>query len=223
MAAIYVDLDGTLVQYDRSFAEIFEEACETVGVEATEALQRYHMERFFERFTAFDDDPYLAAARDLCREYDLDVAPTVFRDARVDAERAATTVASGVHDALDALAADHRLGVLSNGVGYVQRDKLAAHGLDERVEAVVVSHDVGVMKPDPRLFGVAEERLPADEYVYVGDSAEDDVGGAVDAGWAGTIHVVDTDGACSGCRADLHVTPDEFDRLEESDLLDERR
>lgn len=215
MAAIYVDLDGTLVQYDRSFADIFEEACETVGVEATPELQRYHVEQFLERFTAFDDDPYLAAARDLCREYDLDVEPAVFRDARVDAERAATTVAPGVHDALDSLAADHRLGVLSNGVGDVQRDKLAAHGLDEWVETVVVSHDVGVMKPDPRLFAVAEERLPAEEYIYVGDSAEDDVDGAVDAGWVGTVHVVASETACSGCRADLHVAPDEFHRLDE--------
>jgi HAD superfamily hydrolase (TIGR01549 family) len=215
MAAIYVDLDGTLLQYDRSFGDIFDEACETVGVAATDEYRRYHVTQFFERFTAFHDDPFLAAARDLCREFGLDVDPMAFRDARVDAERAATTVAPGVRDALDSLGRDHRLGVLSNGVGAVQRDKLAAHDLDDRFDAVVVSHDVGAMKPDDRLFAAAENRLPADEHVYVGDSAEDDIGGAVEAGWAKTVHVVARASNCPGCRADLHVTPDEFDRIDE--------
>lgn len=215
MAAIYVDLDGTLLQYERSFADIFDDACAVVGIDATDEYQQYHLERFFERFTAFDDDPYLAAARDFCREYDLDVEPAALRDARVDAEREATTVASGVRDALDTLSVGHTLGVLSNGVGYVQRGKLDAHGLVDRFDSVVVSHDVGVMKPDSRLFAVAEERLPADEYVYVGDSAEDDIAGAVDAGWARTAHVVANADGCAGCRADLHVTPTEFGRIDE--------
>ncbi|EJN59340.1 HAD family hydrolase [Halogranum rubrum] len=213
MAAIYVDLDGTLLQYERSFADIFADACAAVGIDATDEYQQYHLERFFERFTAFDDDPYLAAARDLCQEYGLDVDPAAFRDARVEKEREATTVAPNVYDALDTLSADYDLGVLSNGVGYVQRGKLDAHGLTDRFDAIVVSHDVGAMKPDRRLFTVAQERLPANEHVYVGDSAEDDIDGAVDAGWARTVHVVSDTDTCSGCRADLHVTPTEFDRI----------
>lgn len=215
MAAIYVDLDGTLLQYDRSFGDIFDEACETVGVAATDEYRHYYVTQFFDRFTAFDDDPFLAAARDLCREFDLDVDPVVFRDARVDAERAATTVAPGARAALDSLERDHRLGVLSNGVGSVQRDKLAAHDLDDVFDAIVVSHDVGAMKPDSRLFTTAARRLPADEHVYVGDSAEGDIGGAVEAGWAKTVHVVAPTSDCPECRADLHVAPDEFDRIGE--------
>ena len=63
-----------------------------------------------------------------------------------------------------------------------QRAKLAASGLERFFDAVVVSYEVGAHKPDPAAFGVAEERLPADDYAMVGDS-DADVDGADRAGW----------------------------------------
>lgn len=212
MAAIFVDVDGTLVQFDRSFADIFADACDRVGLALDDEHQRHYTERFFEHFAAFADDPYLEAAHDLCEEYGLDTGPQALRDARIAAEYDATVVADGVHGALDALAEEHRLGVLSNGVGDVQREKLRRHDLLDGFGTVVVSHDVGATKPDGRIFAAAEARLPAERYAYVGDSAEHDVGGAADAGWDGTVHVTD-EADCPGCRARPHVAPDEFDRL----------
>ncbi|SDM49325.1 putative hydrolase of the HAD superfamily [Halogranum gelatinilyticum] len=213
MAAIFVDVDGTLVQFDRSFAEIFADACDRVGLAVGDEHQRYYTERFFGHFGAFADDPYLSASRDLCEAYELDVTPQTFHDARLAAEYDATVVADGVREALGVLSDDHRLGVLSNGVGDVQREKLRRHDLLECFETVVVSHDVGAMKPDARIFAEAEDRLPADRHVYVGDSADHDVGGAVDAGWNAAVHVVADEADCSDCHARAHVTPDEFDRL----------
>ena len=51
-------------------------------------------------------------------------------------------------------------------------------------DAVVVSGDVGVKKPDPAIFTPALEQtgLVADEALFVGDSPEDDVAGARAAG-----------------------------------------
>ena len=47
-------------------------------------------------------------------------------------------------------------------------------------DAVVVSGDVGVKKPDPAIFAPALEQtgLVADEAIFVGDSPEDDVAGS---------------------------------------------
>ena len=51
-------------------------------------------------------------------------------------------------------------------------------------DAVVVSGDVGVKKPDPAIFTPALEQtgLTTDEALFVGDSPEDDVAGARAAG-----------------------------------------
>lgn len=214
MAAIYFDLDGTLLRYERGFDTIFEATCDALDLSLRPDACEFYSDQFFDRFCAFDDDPYRSAATALCTEYDLDVVGDTFSEVYLDNECAATTVDAGVADALDDLSADHELGVLTNGVGSVQRRKLTAHGLDDVFDAVVVSHEVGTMKPGTDLFERARDRLPADEHVHVGDSVEDDVAGAVDAGFT-AVHV---DGAADvdetpDCAADYHVDRSEFDRL----------
>ncbi|WP_224268436.1 HAD family hydrolase [Haloprofundus salinisoli] len=219
MAVVYVDLDGTLVRYDRSFADMFASAAESTGVPAGEAAEAYYTERFFEQFAAFDDDPYLAAARELCAEYAPEANPEAFAEARIEAELRASVVAPSAVDALESLAAEHRLGVLSNGVGDVQRAKLDRHGLSPLFDEVLVSHDVGVTKPDRRIFEMARDRLPGDEHVYVADDPEDDIAPANEAGFR-TILVGDpmresgevTNGETES--ADHRIAPDGFGRIE---------
>jgi putative hydrolase of the HAD superfamily len=60
---------------------------------------------------------------------------------------------------------------------------LARLGLAALFDVVVVSGEVGVEKPDPRIFELAigQAKLQPREVVYVGDTA-DDVHGALDAG-----------------------------------------
>jgi HAD superfamily hydrolase (TIGR01549 family) len=92
-------------------------------------------------------------------------------------------VIAGTEAALTALARRYRLGVVSNANGTV-RKKLARVGLGHFFETVVDSAEEGIEKPDPRLFGVALERLGvrADESAYVGDIFKVDVIGARRAG-----------------------------------------
>jgi putative hydrolase of the HAD superfamily len=61
-----------------------------------------------------------------------------------------------VRPALDALAARYRLGVIANQQSTV-RDALERDGLTGFFEAWAVSEDLGLDKPDPRIFGHALE------------------------------------------------------------------
>jgi HAD superfamily hydrolase (TIGR01509 family) len=72
-----------------------------------------------------------------------------------------------------------RIAVLSN-IGIDIRDCLRANGLDEFVDQVVLSYEVGVVKPDPAIFALVLERLgtTGEQTLMVGDSPRDDVGGA---------------------------------------------
>ncbi len=76
-----------------------------------------------------------------------------------------------------------RLAVISNADGRVA-EYLAAGGLDGELEFILDSGVVGIEKPDPRIFGMALERLglAPEEVVYVGDTWEIDVEGARRAG-----------------------------------------
>ncbi|MEU5659267.1 HAD-IA family hydrolase [Streptomyces sp. NPDC047737] len=73
------------------------------------------------------------------------------------------------------------IGVVSN-IGWDLRPVFRAHGLDELVDAYVLSCEHGVQKPDPRLFLMACELLGHDpvDVVMVGDDRHADAGaGAV--------------------------------------------
>jgi putative hydrolase of the HAD superfamily len=172
--AIFFDLDGTLITYERSFVAIFETACERVGIEYDPAVYEYYTERFFAHFEDFRPNPFVTAAREAVQKFDLNADGKDLGEARIDAEIEATRVPEGVRVALADLRERHALGVLTNGVESVQRRKLVAHDLD-RFETVVVSEAVGAMKPDPAIFERAKDAIPAGEYVYVGDSVDHDL------------------------------------------------
>lgn len=74
--------------------------------------------------------------------------------------------------------------ILSNGFGKVQHDKLRDTGLLSYVHHVVLSEDIGVNKPDRRIFDYALElcQAQANECVMIGDSWFTDITGASNAG-----------------------------------------
>lgn len=81
--------------------------------------------------------------------------------------------------ALNVLKPRYALGLLSNGNSYPERC-----GLQGMFQFVVFSQDYGVEKPDPRLFQVAVEKAGCSrqQLLHVGDSVQNDVVGAINAG-----------------------------------------
>lgn len=82
-----------------------------------------------------------------------------------------------------------RVGVLTNGPSAFQRRKLETSGIGAEVDAVAVSGELGVAKPDERAFALALGLLgrTAAETAMVGDSVENDVLGAMRAGLAAVV------------------------------------
>lgn len=98
------------------------------------------------------------------------------------------------HGTLASLAGrGYRLGVVSNSNGTV-RASLETAGLGTHLGCVLDSGDVGIEKPDPRIFAMAAERLGADasQCVHVGDLNAVDVAGARAAGMHAVL--LDPDG-----------------------------
>lgn len=186
--AICFDLDGTLVQYDRSFGEILTTALEHEVGTATDAMVEAYESGFFEAFETLEGEPYHAGMRAALAEAGID-ADEVDVDALVDALRdeefAATGVSEAARDCLSELAADEAttLVVLSDGVGAWQHAKLDHHDLASYFDAVVISYDVGGHKTGGEPYDAVRERVDAGEYVMVGDSYESDVEAARGAGF----------------------------------------
>lgn len=79
--------------------------------------------------------------------------------------------------------------IVTNGPGKVQRAKLVAAGLVERIAGAVISGEVGVDKPDPAIFHLALKLAgcQASQAVMVGDHPQNDVAGAQAVGLAAVM------------------------------------
>ena len=78
------------------------------------------------------------------------------------------------------------LGCITNGTSQHQRMKFKALGLDKWItdDRLLVTGDIGINKPDSRVFQEAARRMKFDpkEAWYIGDSYKNDVAGAKSAG-----------------------------------------
>ncbi len=85
---------------------------------------------------------------------------------------------------LEALSA-YPLGLITNGDGNQQRQKLQRTGIAENFTSVVISGDIGVAKPEREIFERSAEELglKPSELLFIGDNPQADVGGAISAGW----------------------------------------
>jgi HAD superfamily hydrolase (TIGR01509 family) len=74
-------------------------------------------------------------------------------------------------------AAGQKLGLLTNGFSETHREKIALLKLESAFDEVFIADEVGMLKPDPRLFAFACERLGAapDASAMVGDRYERDI------------------------------------------------
>lgn len=91
---------------------------------------------------------------------------------------------AGAGALLRALRARARVGIVSNNLTREQHDKLRFCGFLEHLDAIVISEEAGVSKPDPRIFRLALERIGAGahETVMIGDAWKNDIAGARAAG-----------------------------------------
>jgi len=90
----------------------------------------------------------------------------------------------GVRETLADLARDHRLAIVTDGLGRMQRRKVAALGIEPLVQDIIYCWELGWPKPDPRAFVSAMEGLgaAASETLVVGDNPMHDMAAARAAG-----------------------------------------
>ena len=92
-----------------------------------------------------------------------------------------------VEDNLTNLRQIYQLALVTNGAPDLQRTKIQSTNLARFFDAILISGEVGIGKPDCRLFKLALEALAASpsETVMVGDSLTRDILGAQHAGLKG--------------------------------------
>jgi len=93
---------------------------------------------------------------------------------------------------------DMRIGLICNtGItpGFALRRFLSHIGIAEYFESMIFSDEIGIRKPDPRIFRLAAKKLKIKphEAIHIGDNLKTDVWGAMNAGFR-AIHFASEEG-----------------------------
>jgi putative hydrolase of the HAD superfamily len=190
--AIFFDIDGTLVDHASAEQAGLTALCSELGLVVSanclfdwRRISERHFRRHLDGLVSFDEQR-LARVREFTG-FDLsDVRADALFGTYLEVYQSSWQLFPDARDCLDRLR-DHQLGVISNGDGAQQRAKLQATGVTDLFDVIVVSGEIGVAKPDPRIFAAAcrELGVPMSEAVYVGDDSETDVLAARRSGLAG--------------------------------------
>lgn len=193
---ILFDLDDTLFDHthasraalahmhDLHFADV---AFETFVHEHVRLLEIYH-HRFLSGELTMDQARaarmralFLTFGQHIDDEAALDVGAQYRRE-----HQSNRRLVDGARELLDALSSKSRLGIVTNNSVTEQMEKLRTLDIGRYFDTLVMSEDVGIAKPDKRIFEIALERIGAKphETVMIGDSYTNDVIGAVGAGIA---------------------------------------
>jgi len=194
--AITFDAAGTLIEPHPSVGEVYAEELAKLGYTLEpETLEN----RFRASFKALKRDQPKAVLdregwrkivagtlRELTPEGDFDRQFEALWNAFALPER--WRVLPRVEPTLASLHPRLPLYVLSNNDSRL-RGILDGLGLGQHFEDVFISAELGVEKPDPAIFRLAQERIgaAAGAILHVGDSPMEDAHGALNAGWQAAL------------------------------------
>ena len=91
----------------------------------------------------------------------------------------------GALEVVTALAKDHKLYLITNGIPAVQHTRLSLSPIRHHFQGITISGEVGCAKPNPRIFDAAFEGMghpPKNEVLIIGDSLSADIRGGHDYG-----------------------------------------
>ncbi len=95
------------------------------------------------------------------------------------------TLLPGARDLIDSLSDRAKLGIITNGFEELQDVRLEKTGLKKFFEQVIISEQVGVAKPDKKIFEYALGKMNnpcKSKVLMVGDTLQSDIVGGINFG-----------------------------------------
>jgi putative hydrolase of the HAD superfamily len=182
MKAVFLDVDDTLVDYDAAARASFRATLPTADYETFRSLDHY--ERYLDGLLSFGEMREQRMA-DFLAAIDHPGDPVEVERRRYEGLAEHYRLFDDALPCIDALKERGVLvGLITNNESVHQRAKIAKVGLEGLFDAVVISGELGVAKPDPQIFVHACDLVgvAAGEAMHVGDNPYADADGATAAG-----------------------------------------
>lgn len=189
---LLVDNDNTLMDFDAAERQALALTLTTFGLPADEATcQAYHeindscwkaLERGETTQAKLKKDRFRMLMEHLGRRDDMYLEMAVFYEEHLGDYN---DLLPGAVELLEALHGRMKLVLVSNGISRTQRRRLATSPITPFFDAIIISEEVGVSKPDPKMIDCALESVGGADrsrVILLGDSATADIAAASAAG-----------------------------------------
>ena len=185
------DADGTLFDYQKAEASALERAFAAVGEHFNPTyLHIYrqindHVWQEFERGQITAEQLRIRRFESLFQAIQLPILPHVFSTLYLQHLATGTDLIEGAHEVLSALHRTYQLAIITNGLRDVQRPRLAQSTIGRYFAELIISEEVGAVKPDPAIFAAAFARLgnpQRADVLLIGDSLTSDIQGGQNYG-----------------------------------------
>ena len=195
------DLDHTLIDGDASEAAAFDYTLRRAGADDPADYLDPYVEintalwAAVERGDITPNDVRSERFAQLIAATDLEADPEAMGDDFVYGMGANGELYPGTIETLDALAQVATLALVTNGIGEVQRARLARLDLDKYFDAIIISGEVGVAKPGPEIYDLTFEQLGYPDRastLMIGDSLSSDMAGGINYGIATCWYAVNS-------------------------------
>lgn len=189
--AVLLDLDNTILDFDKAEKTALGRAFTALGVAYDEALLKRYNAINIQHWEMLEDglltrDQVLVKRFEaLYKEYGIEA----------DADRSQALYEHllseghwflpGAEELLETLAGEYRLFLCSNGSAQVQEGRIASAGIAPYFERIFISEHMGANKPEKRYFDLCFAEIPGfdrERTVMLGDSLTSDIRGGINAG-----------------------------------------
>jgi len=185
--AVIFDLDDTLLDRTQTFSLYIEYFYEKFLMNK---ISLYEKQKAIQYLINIDKNGYENRSlfyNKIIDKWNLEYNPKELENNWIENFHKFTVPSLKLFEILEYLKHKYVLGIITNGLTYMQKEKIKALKIKEYFKEILISEDIGIKKPDKEIFLLCCERLNIipSEAVYIGDNIEIDIMGAKNAGLNG--------------------------------------
>lgn len=197
MKVVFFDINDTLINHShaqevaiKKMASLLSEQNEAEFIKIWEKIATKYWTLFGEKKTTFEEQR-LGRIKSVWNHFRVKLTTqqtNQYADYYVSYYKKALKVNPTLKVFLELLEANHiPIGVISNGYGPIQRDRLKAVGIDPYLadHLIFISEEIGIAKPNQKIFEMAETKAgvrPSD-IIFLGDDLKNDIEPSKKRGW----------------------------------------
>ncbi|EEX75560.1 YjjG family noncanonical pyrimidine nucleotidase [Leptotrichia hofstadii] len=200
---VLIDLDDTLFDYSKTEKEAFRRTFEELGFFVESELGQKKKEEIYEKIKDRYKDVNLQLWKDLekgavdkdrlkvvrfekiIEEFDLKYNPYEMSELYLKKLGEGIFPFEATEKLCEYLHSKYKVGIVTNGIKEVQHSRIENSAISKYIDKIIISDEVGVNKPDKRIFEYAInyfEIMDKSEVIMIGDSLGADIKGGQNAG-----------------------------------------